>query len=317
MMRAVQVRQHQRLRALTSGWRAWLGMLALPLIVNGLLWRTVTLPQERALLAVRHTRSLTQLKPTLETLVGDSQRLITAWSGSLFSTDNPSAVMRTVQQLADAQRLQITELIAADAAADQPGQAASGGSAMSVRVEATGRFHQLARWISDLEAHPGLQIETWTFDPDAEAHLIHVAATVAARLNAAPAENPAQAGKRQGHVRLDAEETVRQLSQAVESERQRANEAGGYDVVLRRDPMRALVNAQGQMITAAGLSGGFAIQGIVWSDTRPLAIIDDALVAQGDRIGPYTIVRIQRDGVVVQREGVTQTIPLDHHAETP
>jgi hypothetical protein len=59
-----------------------------------------------------------------------------------------------------------------------------------------------------------------------------------------------------------------------------------------------------------------SVQGIIWSDERPLAVIDDELFAQGDAIGPYTILQIRHEGVIVQRDADYLFVPLDRGLET-
>ncbi len=91
-----------------------------------------------------------------------------------------------------------------------------------------------------------------------------------------------------------------------------------YDVVFRRDPMQPLVDSAGQLVSSAGLRGGLWAQGIIWSDTKPLAIVDDALLGEGESVGPYTILDIQPDGLQVQRDGEAPLfIPLDRGYDYP
>jgi hypothetical protein len=115
------------------------------------------------------------------------------------------------------------------------------------------------------------------------------------------------------------EQTTEQLSQAIQTYKEITQETGGYDVVFRRDPMQPLTNAQGQLVTFAGLHGGLSVQGIIWSEERPLAVIDDELFAQGDVVGPYTILQIRSNEVTVQRKDKDEVlvIPLDRGIETP
>ena len=120
----------------------------------------------------------------------------------------------------------------------------------------------------------------------------------------------AQAGQ------TDYGQLTKQLSETVSMQRTLARRATGYDVVFRRDPMRALVSSQGELVTSAGLHGGLSVEGIIWSSERPLAVIDDELYAQGQTIGPYTILQIRRDGVVVQKEQEYLLVPLDRGIET-
>ena len=114
------------------------------------------------------------------------------------------------------------------------------------------------------------------------------------------------------------ERTANELGQAIQSvDAMHQDAAGGYDAVFRRDPLRPLVDSQGQSISSAGMSGGLSVQGIIWSDERPLAVIDDELFAQGDTVGPYTITHIQADGVTVRRGDETIVIPLDRGLPAP
>ena len=112
------------------------------------------------------------------------------------------------------------------------------------------------------------------------------------------------------------QQIANQLSEAIEKCRSLAVQGSGYDAVFRRDPMRALVDSQGRLVTSAGLHGGFSVEGIIWSPDRPLAVIDDELFAKGDSVGPYTIRQIRQDGVVVQRGKDYLLIPLDRGIET-
>lgn len=112
------------------------------------------------------------------------------------------------------------------------------------------------------------------------------------------------------------QQIANQLSESIETCRGLASQGSGYDAVFRRDPMRALVDSQGRLVTSAGLHGGLSIEGIIWSPDRPLAVIDDELFAKGDTVGPYTIAQIRQDGVVVQRGSDFRLIPLDRGLET-
>jgi hypothetical protein len=112
------------------------------------------------------------------------------------------------------------------------------------------------------------------------------------------------------------ERAMEQLSQAIAAYKQAAAPSAGYDVVFRRDPMQPLVDAQGRPVTFSGLHGGLSVQGIIWSDERPLAVIDDELFAQGDAVGPYTILQVRQDGVITQRGDEYLFVPLDRGLET-
>ena len=109
---------------------------------------------------------------------------------------------------------------------------------------------------------------------------------------------------------------TKQLSETMAMHRTLTRRATDYDVVFRRDPLRALINSRGELVTSAGLHGGLSVEGIIWSAERPLAVIDDELYAQGDSVGFYTIIQIRQDGVVVQKGKDYLLVPLDRGIET-
>ena len=111
------------------------------------------------------------------------------------------------------------------------------------------------------------------------------------------------------------EQTTQQLSQAMKSYRDQLKERGEYDTGFRRDPMQALVDSKGQLVASAGLREGSWVQGIIWSDTRPLVVVDDQLFGVGEVVGPYKILEIHPDRVVVQKGDQPETILLDRGTE--
>ena len=111
---------------------------------------------------------------------------------------------------------------------------------------------------------------------------------------------------------------VEQLSRALQEYQNLAQRMTPYDVVFRRDPMQPLVNEQGELMSSSGLSSGYAVQGIIWSDERPLVVIDDELYPAGATVGPYVIVQVLPDGVMAQRgEDKAIFIPLDRGLSLP
>ena len=112
----------------------------------------------------------------------------------------------------------------------------------------------------------------------------------------------------QGNVLDELERSVTTCSKLSE----RMND---YDVVFRRDPMRPLLNQEGEMISSSGMSGGLSVQGIIWSDEHPLAVVDNDLFGVGAVVGPYLIAQIRQDGVIVIRGHRELFIPLDRGIE--
>ena len=113
------------------------------------------------------------------------------------------------------------------------------------------------------------------------------------------------------------ERTVDQLSQAITTYQELTQHPEKYDVAFRRDPMKPLVDAQGNVLTMSGMKDGLSVQGVIWSETRPLVVIEGDLYAQGDTLDQYTIAEIRKDGVTVQNGAATQFIPIDRGVDTP
>ena len=113
------------------------------------------------------------------------------------------------------------------------------------------------------------------------------------------------------------ERVLQQLSKAVESSEALSNQVAAYDVVFQRDPLQPLIDSQGQVVAPVGLRSGLAVQGIIWSPERPLAVVDGELLGVGQVAGPYIIQEIRGDGILVKRGTQLIFIPLDRGLEPP
>jgi len=111
--------------------------------------------------------------------------------------------------------------------------------------------------------------------------------------------------------------TVDRLVQVLMEHEALTASRAGYDVVFRRDPLQAMVDAQGRLETSVGFHGGLSAQGIIWSSERPFVVVDDALFGAGETVGPYTIEAIHEDGITVRRDDARVWIPLDRGIDTP
>ena len=112
------------------------------------------------------------------------------------------------------------------------------------------------------------------------------------------------------------DKTVDQLSQAVTTYKELTEHPEKYDVAFRRDPTKPLVDGQGNILSVSGMKDGLSVQGIIWSDVHPLAVIEGDLYAPGDTIDQYTIAEIRQDGVLIQKGTATQFISLDRGLES-
>ena len=104
---------------------------------------------------------------------------------------------------------------------------------------------------------------------------------------------------------------IEQLRDAVAQCRVLSKQTVPYDAVFSRDPMAPLVDARGRMILSAWRASGPAVQGIIWSEEHPLAVVDGELLKPGDVIGPYTLLSIRPNGLVAGRDGQELFVPLD------
>jgi len=50
------------------------------------------------------------------------------------------------------------------------------------------------------------------------------------------------------------------------------------------------------------------LTGILWDARSPLAVVDDEPVTVGQTVGGWRIIRIEPDGIVIERDAQTQTI---------
>jgi hypothetical protein len=127
----------------------------------------------------------------------------------------------------------------------------------------------------------------------------------------APAAAFLAASAQAGVSPRDYQRLIEQLSDTTESRKRASQQLIAYDVVFRRDPMRPVVDAQGGLLSPAALHDGLSVQGIIWSEAHPLAVIEGDIFSVGERVGPYTILEIKPSGVVAQRGNEMLFIPLD------
>ena len=121
-------------------------------------------------------------------------------------------------------------------------------------------------------------------------------------------------------VRADSiERTTKQLAQAVETwTTQAKTQWAGYEAGFHRDPLQPLVDGQGHVIGQVGglQSGVLSVQGIIWSQEHPMAVIGDELVGEGATVGRYTVTKILQDRVEVQAGSETKVVMLDRGVTT-
>ena len=137
-------------------------VIATPLVANVVVWQLLVEPQHAKTQAARDAHAVAEFRPKLQGLLADTSAAVADPQRGTFSASDSTRVVETVRRLAGEHRVTLGEVEAAAADAKD-----GGTRSLPVSVRATGSFGKLARWLSDLEAHPGLQIEELSITPEA------------------------------------------------------------------------------------------------------------------------------------------------------
>lgn len=159
-------------RTLVRTYGLWAALLAIPLIVNGLVWRLVVVPQQARVEAWRDTHRLAEAKPKLDATLAESRRLLMDLDRTSFSSDDPSSVMQAIQRLAGQHRVQVKQVSAEGERAGQD-KTIAGYTTIPIKLQVSGRFSTLAQWMSAVESQAGLQIDSWTMTQGKESNEPH------------------------------------------------------------------------------------------------------------------------------------------------
>ena len=81
-----------------------------------------------------------------------------------------------------------------------------------------------------------------------------------------------------------------------------------YDAKGKRNPFIPLVTPEGRLLKldkrAAASAGGLSVEGIIYDKSgRSFAIVNAAVVAIGDTVGDYQVLKIQERKVVFIKDG--------------
>ena len=135
--------------------RQWIALFVSPLLLNLFLWSCIFLPLQKRLSSLQSARASVEVKPSLETSLKESDLILKALNQgqASFSGEDPSVVTEAFQQLVTRHHL-----LMADLKTGSPG-----GRGIPLEAELSGSFNKLARWISDLEADPRFQMDSWNF----------------------------------------------------------------------------------------------------------------------------------------------------------
>jgi type II secretory pathway component PulM len=138
-------------------------VLATPIIANFIVWRGLVAPQQARTQAWRDALAVAEFKPKLQSALTESELALADWQRDGFTVGDPTRVVQTLQQLAGKHRVTL-DGVQSDAVSAGP---APSLSSLPVSLKVVGSFSKLARWLFDVEAHPGLQIDSIVVAPDA------------------------------------------------------------------------------------------------------------------------------------------------------
>ena len=88
----------------------WAIFIAVPILVNVLIWKSWALPATARLRAGEEIQKMTVLKPKLEALLTQTHQLFGGWEKSVFTQDDPSRAMQVIQRLGTLSRVDIKEI---------------------------------------------------------------------------------------------------------------------------------------------------------------------------------------------------------------
>ena len=278
--------------------RLWIGIFLVPLLFNAFVRFAIFGPLQKRLGFLQTKYAFVQDRPRLEAALQESDRILQDWEQGVFPAGDSTAVNAAVERLAKQCRIQVAEVKTKPA-----GQSSVPGiSVQALDVELLGSFHRLARWVSDVEAHPGFQIESFTIAPGKESDLsVQLTSKMTALMRGTVGD---MSSKQTTGL------SAKQLFQKLEAYRGLSSRRGTYDVVFYRDPMRVPINEQGKVVVPGGLRGGRSVVGVIWSPEHPFVVIDQELFSEGQAIGPYTLLKIEQDGVIARKQNEQVWVPL-------
>jgi hypothetical protein len=105
-------------------------------------------------------------------------------------------------------------------------------------------------------------------------------------------------------------EDTKTLAAVSESGKSETLEKFVYDSHGKKDPFNApAVKPSGNI--GADILSKINLQGVLWDEKKPMAIINGDVVGVGDDVGGIKVVDIKRDKIVVDKDGEVAVISLN------
>jgi hypothetical protein len=108
----------------------------------------------------------------------------------------------------------------------------------------------------------------------------------------------------------DCERLSEALSGAIAEYKSLERGVESYDFPLRRDPMKTLIDHEGNVVAPAGVRAGLVVQGVVRSGNFKKILVDNVFYSEGDAFGPYEVLEIKDTGFWAKEGGEKVFVPL-------
>ncbi len=143
--------------------RPWAILFVAPLFINILLWQAVIRPEQSRLRQRSEISRMEELKPRFETVLTESQVLLSGEKQTGFEKRDVSQTLDELQRWARQYHVEIKNSKIKE----------SGPSGAELNVNVTGNFDRIAQWVSEIEKSPRLQLSTWTLTAAEELNRPH------------------------------------------------------------------------------------------------------------------------------------------------
>lgn len=88
--------------------------------------------------------------------------------------------------------------------------------------------------------------------------------------------------------------------------------ASGMDEAVKRDPFMPLVSKSGVILIPREINiVGMSLKGIIYSEDNPVAIINDEVLKVNNKIGEYTVLKIEEKEVLLRKGNRVFTLRLE------
>ncbi len=79
-----------------------------------------------------------------------------------------------------------------------------------------------------------------------------------------------------------------------------------------RDPFMPLIDSYGRVLIAREIDvEGMSLEGIIYSEENPAAVINGEIIRENETIGDYLVLKIEETRVILSKEGKSYTLNME------